>query len=110
MLTVLNRLTGVHIYQDKCVYYEATCIVKFLLQARNIISDFGMFFATVIMVSLSVIMRNRVTVETIKISENGYDPTIPTARGWFISPLGVHTTLSIWAILGAILPATLVCT
>ena len=80
------------------------------MQARNIISDFGMFFATVIMVSLSVILRDRVKVETVQISENGYDPTVPTARGWIISPLGVHTTLSGWAILGAILPATLVCT
>lgn len=80
----------------------------FTLQARNIISDFGMFFATVFMVALSVILKNKVIVENIQISENGYDPTIPTARGWFISPLGVHTTLSPWAIVGAILPATLV--
>lgn len=79
-----------------------------LSQARNIISDFGMFFATVFMVGLSVLLRDRVTVENLQISENGYDPTIPTARGWFISPLGVHSSLSIWAILGAILPATLV--
>lgn len=80
----------------------------FPLQARNIISDFGMFFATVFMVGLSVILRDKVTVENLQISENGYDPTIPEARGWIISPLGVHTTLSAWAILGAILPATLV--
>ena len=78
------------------------------LQLRNIISDFGMFFATVFMVGLSVILRNKVTVETIKISENGYDPTVPTARGWLINPLGIHTTLNIWSVLGAILPATLV--
>ena len=84
--------------------------MKLLLQARNIISDFGMFFATVIMVGLSVLLRDKVTVETIQISGNGYDPTVPTARGWFVSPLGVHTTLNIWAILGAILPAALVCT
>ena len=67
-----------------------------------------MFFATVIMVSLSVILNDKLTIETIQISDNGYDPTVPTARGWFVSPLGVHTTLSIWAVLGAILPATLV--
>ena len=79
-----------------------------LLQARNIISDFGMFFATVFMVGLSVLLRDKVTVENLQISENGYDPTIPSARGWVISPLGVHSTLSIWAIIGAVLPATLV--
>lgn len=67
-----------------------------------------MFFATVSMVGLSVLLRDKVIVENLKISENGYDPTIPTARGWFVSPLGVHTTLSIWAVLGAVLPATLV--
>lgn len=68
-----------------------------------------MFFAIVIMVTLAVMLRNKVTVENLQISENGYDPTIPSARGWVISPLGVHTTLSIWAIIAAILPATLVC-
>ena len=60
------------------------------------------------MVTLAVILRDKVTVENLQISDNGYDPTIPEARGWVISPLGVHDTLSVWAILGAILPATLV--
>ena len=93
-------------YNEAVLYVTSETL--YILQARNIISDFGMFFATIIMVSLSVILRDRVTVETIQISGNGYDPTVPTARGWIISPLGVHTTLSVWAILGAILPATLV--
>lgn len=79
-----------------------------LSQARNIISDFGMFFATILMVGLSVLLRDRVTVESIQISKNGYDPTVPTARGWIISPLGIHSELSIWGVMGAILPATLV--
>ena len=60
------------------------------------------------MVGLSVLLKDKVTVETLNISDNGYDPSVPSARGWFINPLGVNTTLSGWAVIGAFLPAVLV--
>ena len=78
------------------------------LQIRNVISDFGMSLAIILMVGISVLLKDKVTVETLKISDNGYDPTVPSERGWIINPLGVHTTLSGWAVIGAILPAILV--
>jgi len=79
-----------------------------LLQIRNVVSDFGMSIAIILMVGLSVLLKDKVTVETLNISDNGYDPSVPSARGWFINPLGVNTTLSGWAVIGAFLPAVLV--
>ena len=69
-----------------------------------------MSIAIILMVGLSVLLKDKVLVETLKISNNGYDPTIPSARGWVINPLGVHSTLSGWAVIGAILPGVLVYT
>ncbi|XP_065886531.1 anion exchange protein 2-like isoform X2 [Dysidea avara] len=79
----------------------------FSRQVRNVVSDFGMSIAIILMVGLSVLLKDKVLVETLKISNNGYDPTIPSARGWVINPLGVHSTLSGWAVIGAILPGVL---
>jgi len=67
-----------------------------------------MSIAIILMVGLSVLLRDNVRVETLSVSDNGYDPGVPSARGWIINPLGVNTSLSGWAVIGAFLPAILV--
>ncbi|XP_077997828.1 band 3 anion transport protein-like [Glandiceps talaboti] len=75
-------------------------------KVRKTLGDFGILIAIVIMASFDVAVKN-VYTQKLEIPD-GFTPTAPDKRGWFISPLGLQTPIPVWAVFGAAIPAILV--
>ena len=82
-----------------------------LLQARRLVSDFGIAIAMVCMVALDLAINDKVVTPKISIGnpiQQGFSPTRKYDRGWFINPGGMKKTLQVGWVFAAIIPALFV--
>ncbi|XP_070569674.1 band 3 anion transport protein-like isoform X2 [Ptychodera flava] len=75
-------------------------------RVRKTLGDFGVLIAIVIMVLVDVAIEN-VYTQKLEVPD-GFTPTAPEKRGWFISPTGLESLIPVWAVFAAIIPAILV--
>lgn len=73
---------------------------------RRVIGDFGVPIAIFVMSLADVFILDTYT-EKLKVPK-GLDVSNSTARGWFISPLGVKNVFPIWMMFASVIPALLV--
>lgn len=93
-----NYIIFIKLFVNFCAHFS---------KGRRLVSDFGMLTAISTMVVVSVLIRYvvaAVAVETIVVP-NGYLLTNSTGRGWIVNPV---EGLTVWEILGASVPASLV--
>lgn len=93
-------------------FFAAYCLRKlrhshfFGPRARRIVSDFGVFFAIVAMVTVDWLTEG---VYTQKLSvPDGLSVTSPRRHSWLINPMGVEQPMTAGAIFAALIPAILV--
>lgn len=74
--------------------------------ARRALGDFGVPIAIICMVFMDFMVPQIVT-EKLNVPE-GFSPSDPNLRDWFIPPGGTFTTLPVWIMFAAVIPAMLV--
>ncbi|XP_071493352.1 band 3 anion transport protein-like [Diadema antillarum] len=74
--------------------------------SRRAFGDIGIAIAITVMVTVSYVTKN-VYLQKLSIGD-GFVPTDPSQRGWFINPMGLSKSMPLIAIMGACVPAFLV--
>lgn len=80
----------------------------FSLQARRLVSDFGIVIAMASMLLLDMFVHDKVTTLKVSIGDpfhTGFHPTRHSERGWFINPAGMTRPMGSGWIFAAIIPA-----
>ncbi|XP_062294423.1 solute carrier family 4 member 1a (Diego blood group) [Scomber scombrus] len=99
-----------------CLMFGCFFIAYFLRQFKNghylpgpirrLIGDFGVPIAIFIMIAIDICIEDAYTQKLVV--PKGIEVTSPTARGWFINPMGERKEFPIWMMFASCVPALLV--
>lgn len=81
-------------------------ILKFSLQARRALGDFGVPIAIVIMVTVDYFTPQTYT-DKLNVPV-GLSPSRPEDRGWLIPPGGTAQPIQTWVVFASVVPAMLI--